>query len=99
MKKFSELNISGGDNLIGDKIKIEKILNREIIVTKFRIETSKYPKNKTGQCLYLQLELNGGKNVVFSGSDVLINQIQQVSEGDVPFTTTIIKSGEHYEFT
>jgi hypothetical protein len=37
--------------------------------------------------------------VVFTGSDVLISIIKQVEESDFPFKTTIVKNGEHFEFT
>jgi hypothetical protein len=99
MKKFRDMDIKAGDNFVGDKIKIDKVLNREITVLKHKVETSKYPKNKSGKCLHLQIEIAGVKNVVFTGSDVLISQIQQVAEGDFPFSTTIIKSGDHFEFS
>ena len=49
MKKFSELGIKPPEiGFIGEKIKISKILNREIIVQDFKIDKSKYPKNKSG---------------------------------------------------
>lgn len=99
MKRFAEFDVTGSDCLIGDKIKIEKILNREIVVSRHKIEESKFPKNKSGKCLHLQIEIGGAKNVVFTGSDVLINQISQITEDNFPFVTTIVKSGDHYEFT
>lgn len=99
MKKFSELGIKPPcDSLTGDKIKINKILNREITVVNYRINTSKFEKNKSGKCLCLQIELDNEKRVVFTGSDVLIQMIQQVKTEDMPFTCTITKEGEHFEF-
>ena len=99
MKQFSSFDIKSGDNFTGDKIKIDKILNREIAVLKYKMEESKFPKNKSGQCLTLQIELNGIKLVVFSGSDYLMNQLKQVADDDFPFLATIIKSNDHFEFT
>lgn len=99
MKRFSELGISAGNNFVGDKLKIDRVLNREITVLKHKIESSKFPKNKSGKCLHLQIEIGGTKNVVFTGSDVLIGQIEQVPEDAFPFITTIIKSGDHFEFS
>jgi len=99
MKSFSDLGIQQSSRLIGEKIKINKVLNREIIIHKAKIEQSKYPKNKSGKCLYLQIELEEEKHVIFTGSDVLIETIQQVDEQDYPFTATIIKSGEYFQFT
>jgi hypothetical protein len=39
------------------------------------------------------------KYVIFTGSDVLIDQIKQVPEGEYPFVTTIVKTMKYYEFT
>lgn len=100
MKRFSEFDIAHNSNsMVGEKIKISKVMNREIVVHSYRIEDSKYPKNKSGKCLYLQIELDNVKWVIFTGSDVLIDQIKQIDDGDFPFLTTIIKNNEHFEFT
>lgn len=99
MKRFSDLNVAGSDCLVGEKNSIGKIFNIEIIVTKYKIQDSKYPKNKSGKCLHLQFEINGEKKVTFTGSDILINQISQITEENFPFQTTVVKSGDHYEFT
>jgi hypothetical protein len=99
MKRFSDFDIKAGDAFTGDKIKIDKILNREITVVKYKLEDSKYPKNKSGKCLHMQIELSGSKFVVFSGSDFLMNQLKQIEETNFPFIATIIKSNDHFEFT
>lgn len=99
MKRFSEFDIQPGDSFTGDKIKIDKILNREITVLKYKLEDSKFSKNKSGKCLYLQIEMSGIKNIVFSGSDVLMNQLKQIEAESFPFLATIIKSNDHFEFT
>jgi hypothetical protein len=99
MKRFSQFDIKSGDSFTGDKIKIDKVLNREITVIKHKIEDSKFPKNKSGKCLHLQIELAGTSLVIFSGSDFLMNQIRQIEEDDFPFISTIIKSNDHFEFT
>jgi len=83
----------------GDKIKMSKILNKEIVVCDFKIEDSKFPKNKSGKCLHLQIELAGTKFLVFTGSDVLINTIQEISKDEFPFSTTLVKNGECYNFS
>lgn len=100
MNKFSDFAITSSSNsIIGDKIKMFKVLNKPIIVTDFRIEVSKYPKNKSGKCLHLGIQLNGENHVIFTGSDVLINTISAIDKDKLPFETTIIQNGEHYEFT
>jgi len=99
MKKFSDFNIKAPEDVfVGDKIKISKILNREITIYQFKIDKSKYPKNKSGEVMTLQIEINNEKHIVFTGSDYLINQIQQVNKEDFPFLATIEKVGEHFEF-
>jgi hypothetical protein len=99
MRKFSDLGIKPPcDSMTGEKIKISKILNREITVINYKIENSKFQKNKSGKCLCLQVEIDQEKRVVFTGSDVLITMIQHVKKEDMPFSCTIIKEGEHFEF-
>ena len=63
MNKFSDLGIKLEDTkkLVGDKIKIDKIINREIIVYSYKIEDSKY----TGKCLYMQISLSGTKRIIY----------------------------------
>lgn len=99
MKKFRELGVTTSQRMIGDKIKINKVLNREIVVHSSRIEDSKYPKNKSGKCLALQIEIDNEMHVIFTGSDVLIESVTQIQKEDYPFATTIVKSGEYFQFT
>lgn len=97
MKKFSDFNITVTQNAFtGDKIKISKILNRPITVHAFKLENSKMFK---GECLHLQIDLNGNKHVCFSGSTKLMEQIKQVPESGFPFQTTIICENEMYLFS
>jgi len=99
MKKFSDLGVKPpSDTMVGEKVKITKVLNREITVLNHRIDDSKFQKNKSGKCLCIQIQLGGEKRVVFTGSDVLINMIRQVKKEDFPFICTIVKEGEHFEF-
>lgn len=96
MKSFSE--ISDEKILDGDKIKIDDLLNREIEVCAFRITDSRFPKNKSGKCLTLQIKENNTKRVVFTGSDVLIDQINKYGN-HIPFTTTLRKINKYYTLT
>ncbi len=99
MRKFSDLGIKTEVRMTGSKINITRIMNREISVLDYKIEDSKFPKNKSGKCLFLQIEFDGEKRVVFTGSDVLISQIRQVPHENLPFTATIVKNSEYFEFT
>lgn len=84
-------------NFTGDKIKMDRVLNREIIVHDFKIEDSTV---KLGtKCLWLQIELENRKHVMFTGAKGLIQMIQQVPRENLPFKTTIIKENESPQFT
>lgn len=99
MIQFSELNIRpSADGMVGDKIKVERVMNREISVHSYRIENSKFDRGN-GKCLYLQIAIGEEKHVVFSGSGVLMDMIQQVPKDKFPFVTKIVKQNERFEFT
>lgn len=98
MKKFKDFGIKTPlQSFVGDKIKIDRIINREITVYDFRVEDSKYGSNR--KCLYLQIGIGDLKYVVFTGSTVLIETIQQVPKTEFPFATTIVKDNERFEFS
>jgi len=101
MKNFSQFNIKPKTKgFEGDKIKMSKILNREIVVHHFKIEDSKVFKNKgSGKCLHLQISVNSEKHIIFTSSSFLIEAIQQVPENGFPFTTVIVEENERYLFT
>jgi hypothetical protein len=99
MKQFKELGIKPTiQGFVGDKIRIDKILNKEILVCDYRIEVSKYEKGN-GKCLYLQIEIDSVKRVVFTGSSVLMDVIIQIEKRHFPFSTTIVRENDRFEFT
>jgi hypothetical protein len=99
MKKFNELGVKPSlKTFQGDKIGIKKLLNKEISVFDYKIEPSKYPDKGNGKCLYLQIEVGGEKRVLFTGSGVLMDTIEQIPKDQFPFSTTIIEESERYEF-
>lgn len=81
--------------LDGDKIKIDKILNKEILITNYKIKDSKYNDLK---CLKLQFEMDDIKHIIFTGSNVIIDQIEKYKD-EIPFLTTIKKINKYYTFT
>lgn len=101
MKKFSQFNIEVTSKcFVGDKIKMAKVLNREIVVHDFRIEDSKiFLDRGTGKCLHLQISINDEKHILFTSASGLIEAIQQVPADDFPFTTTIIEENDRFKFT
>jgi len=96
MKKFSD--ISKENILDGDKIRLDDILNEEILIIGFRIKDSRYSKNSNGKYLTLQIEYKDKKNVVFTGSDVLIDQLEKYGN-EIPFLATIRKINRYYSLT
>jgi hypothetical protein len=98
MKKFSQFNVQPVSKIFeGDKIKMSKILNREIIVHDFKLEDSKCFRD--GKCLYLQISVGGVKHIVFTSACGMIEVITQIPEDGFPFETTIIQEGERFLFT
>lgn len=98
MNQFKNFNIQAELNsFTGDKIKIDKVLNREIKVCDFKIEDSKVKPGT--KLLTLQIQKSDENHIIFSGSKYLMQQIEQVKKEQFPFTTTIVKESEHLKFT
>lgn len=96
MRSFSALGIkSTRNNLHGDKIKIDRILNKKIIVHSYTVCSSKF-SNGSGICVNMQIELDGEKRVVFIGSKNIQNILDQVPKEYFPFEATLVKN-DHYE--
>jgi len=96
MKRFSD--ISKENILDGDKIRLEDILNEEVLIIGYRIKDSRYSKNNSGKYLTLQIEFKDNKRVVFTGSDVLIDQLEKYGN-EIPFLATIRKINRYYSLT
>jgi len=92
VKKFSDF-AKEERPLEGDKIKMADVLNKPIMILGYRLTESKFPTS--AGCLALQVEVEGKKHVIFTGSKVLINQIQKY-EGEVPFETIITQPRKYY---
>jgi hypothetical protein len=101
MNSFSQFNIeTPSKGFEGDKIKMSKILDREIIVHHFKIVDSKVFKELgSGKCMHLQISFNNEKHIVFTGASGLIDAIIQVPEDGFPFTTIIKEENERFKFT
>jgi len=103
MNRFSQFDIKTPERgFEGDKIKISRILNREIVVHHFKIADSKVKEFKdkgSGKCLHLQISFNNEMHVVFTAGTALIVVIQQIPADRFPFTTTIIEENDRYKFT
>lgn len=95
-KRFSDF-AEEATPLDGDKVKIESILNREILVIGFKVTHSKYKENSL-QCMTLQFDIDNSRKVVFTGSSVMIEQVQRYKD-QIPFYTTIKKIDRYYSLT
>lgn len=100
MNQFKDLGITPTQKgFQGDKIKIDRILNKQIIVHEFKIENSKFEAKGNGKCLYMQIEVDSQKRIVFTGSTVLMDVIERIPKDKFPFQTTIIKEDERLIFS
>ena len=93
MNKFSDF---AEEKFIGEKIKISKVLNKEIKVLAFQVKKSKIEKGST--YAQIQIELHGELRVIFTNSTVLKEQLQRYKE-HLPFCTTIIKNNKYFSFS
>ncbi len=95
MNKFSEFGIKTKlQNFVGDKIKISKVLNKEIEIVDYRIEPSKFEGNR----LFMQIKVDGELRVLFTSGKFLQEMIEEVPKNKFPFSATIVEDNERYEF-
>lgn len=98
MNKFSDFGIEAkNNNFVGDKIRVKKILGKEIIIYAYKIEPTKL-FNKKDDCLYLQIGLSGEKHVAFTSGKSLIDVMNKIPKNGFPFTVTIIEEDGRYKF-
>lgn len=97
MKQFNELGIQDEKKgLVGDKIKVERVLEKRITVIDFNIVDSKYD----GKCLQMQIEFNEDKRVIFTSAKRLISTMEKVDKSSLPFSTIIKKQDDDtFKFT
>lgn len=81
--------------LDGEKKKLSDILDKEILVLAFRIGRSKF---RDRNYVTIQYENGSTKYVVFTGSEVLMDQLKR-HEGDLPFYATIVKRFNYYSLS
>jgi len=96
MERFHEFAEESGP-LDGDKVRIDDVLNKELIITGYKIKESKYPKSGP-KCLTLQVVLDDKKYVLFTGSVVLLEQMEKYQD-HLPFIATIQKIDRYYTLT
>lgn len=99
IKRFSDFATEQGP-LEGEKIKLDEVVNKEIIVTNFKIKESKYQNSNNKNCLTIQFKENENdkEKVIFTGSSILAEQCKKYQD-NMPFATTIKKINKYYTFT
>lgn len=93
-KCFSDFAQEAGP-MDGTKLKIDDVINREILIIGCKIKDSKYSKTNTSKCLTLQFVLQEKRYVLFTGSSVLIEQMEKY-QNEIPFLATIKKIDRYY---
>jgi len=81
--------------LDGDKKKLSEILGKEILVLAFRIGRSKF---RDRNYVTIQFENSGIRYVVFTGSEVLMEQLER-HHAQLPFYATIVKRGSYFSLS
>lgn len=90
MNKFSDF---AEEKFIGEKIKISKVLNKEIKVLAFQVKKSKIEKD--GFYIQMQIEVDDERKVLFTNSSVLKDQLEKYKD-NLPFITTIIQPKKYF---
>lgn len=85
MNKFSDF---AEEKFIGEKIKISKVLNKEIKVLAL----------KDGFYIQMQIEVDDERKVLFTNSSVLKDQLEKYKD-NLPFITTIIQPKKYFSFS
>ena len=95
MKKFSDF---AKEDLpfTGDKVRINDIIDKEIIIVKFSVRPSKY-KDKVSEYAIVQFQEaeDGEMKIFFTGSQVIVDMLRRYAE-ELPFATTIRKIDRYY---
>lgn len=95
MRRFSDFAVDE-TRLDGDKVKIDDILDQDITIKAFTLSDSRFSKNKSGKYITVQFQSSDGMDkVFFSGSDVLIDQLQRY-KCEMPFIAKIKKINKYY---
>jgi len=90
MKRFSDF-ASEEAQLDGVKVKLDDLLNRDIILLAYRVSESKYSKNKSGKYATVQFKQQEScpPQVFFTGSDILIEQLEKYKD-ELPFVAIVL---------
>ena len=80
----------------GEKLRLDEVLNKEILVTGYKIKDSHQKKGT--QYLTIHFEMEGKQHIAFTGSMVLMDQLKKY-ESHLQFISIIKKINKHYTFS
>ncbi len=83
-------------SFVGDKKKIEDILDQNILIIDFKIKPSKQRQNTFYTTI--QFQIDNIKYIIFTGSKVLTDQLEKYKD-KLPFNTIIKKIDKYYTFS
>lgn len=98
-QRFSEFAQPAG--LDGTKVRLDEILNKEILILNYKVRESKYAYGNSSQCVTVQFTFSDAPNethIFFTGSCILLEQLELYKE-HIPFYTTVKKIDRYYSFT
>ena len=75
---------------------IDDVLNQEILILDYKRGASKFKENS--RYTTVQFELNGETRILFTGSEVIADQLDRYT-GHMPFFATIRKINRYYTLT
>lgn len=81
----------------GDKIKADKILNKEVRIIDYQIKESKFQEKGNGKMAKIQIEWENEKRILFLGSVPLQETITQIDKSQLPIIAKITKDKGYYE--
>ena len=90
MERYSDFAPTLNGRFVGERIRVEEVLNKDLILLDFEIRPSKIEENKGRDCLYMQIEFEKRKRVLITGSAVLIDQCTKAKD-HIPFLTKIAR--------
>lgn len=104
--KFSDF--MENKNLSGDKKSLGDVLKKRIVVTGYKVSSSKYKDKGSNICVKVQFyyadDAEQTKYVFFSGSSVIKDQLDEIkakldsSGHPLVFEATVNKVGNYYSF-
>jgi len=102
MNKFSDFaDTSISPVMDGKKVSLDDILDKEIVVLRYRVKKTKFSEAKNPECLTVQFAYPENEDVhfvFFSGSSVLMQQLEKYQD-KLPFSASIKKVGKYFTFS